>query len=194
MHLRSPLSATNMYTKPLTRKDLYELAEYCRECATELARHEQSRVSLKHCNEFNKWLPVLKSYDQLANDLSGLKPAWPVARWQIMILATILGFGGYLALPRETFSPILRMWVVGYPFVLLIIYFLPERLYGTTIELVEAKVLYVVEKLERLLRSEDMGLSEAAYHRIKENLDSARTDLREQIDLAYRARQRTGLL
>ncbi|MCC6457318.1 MAG: hypothetical protein IT328_20355, partial [Caldilineaceae bacterium] len=40
--------------------------------------------------------------------------------------------------------------------------------------------------LEQMLQADELGFSEAAYFRVKENLESARRDLREQIDLAHR--------
>ncbi len=69
---------------------------------------------------------------------------------------------------------------------MLIFYFVPERFYGTTVEMIEAKVLRVVDALDRLLQSAELGLTEAAYFRVKENLEAARRELRQQIDIAHR--------
>jgi hypothetical protein len=170
---------------PLTRKELYDLAAHCRNYAQELARHEQTRVSLRHCHEFNSWLAKLKSYDLLARPLASLQAARPIARWQIMVLAGVLGIVLLLAFSSRLERG-LSILSSGYVLSMVVLYFIPERLYGTTIELLEAKVLRVVDALDQLLHTQELGLTEAAYFRVKENLEAARHDLREQIDLAHR--------
>jgi hypothetical protein len=170
----------------LTRKELYDLAERCRGYARDLARHEQSRVNLPLCHEFNGWLAKLKGYDMLAGPLASLQPARPISRWQVMVLAAILGIILMLALPGRVERNVASGITYAYFLSLIIFYFVPERLYGTTIELLEAKVLRVVDVLDELLHSEKLGLTEAAYFRVKENLEAARRELREQIDLAHR--------
>lgn len=171
---------------PLTRKEFYELAQECRDYATELARHEQSRVSLKHCYNFNAWLARVRSYERLGPALETLAAARPIARGQVMVLGIVLGLILMLAMAGRVAQGISTALIYGYSFTLLLLYFVPERLYGTTIELLEAKVLRVVEVLEQIHQSGDLGFSEAAYFRVKENLEAARHDLREQIDLAHR--------
>ena len=171
---------------PLTRKDLYELAAHCRTYAEELARHDQTRVNLHHCHEFNKWLAKLKSYDLLARPLASLVPARPVARWQVMVLAGVLGLILMLALPGRVDRGLSTAITYSYFFTLIIFFFVPERLYGTTIELLEAKVLRVVDTLDQLLQTSELGLTEAAYFRVKENLEAARQELRQQIDIVHR--------
>jgi hypothetical protein len=173
-------------SQPLTRKELYDLAERCRSYARELARHEQSRVNLRLCHEFNGWLAKLKGYDLLAAPLASLQRARPVSRWQVMTLAAVLGLILMLALPGRVERGMSSAITSGYFLSLIIFYFVPERVYGTTIELLEAKVLRVVDVLDNLLQSEKLGLTEAAYFRVKENLETARRELREQIDLAHR--------
>jgi len=170
----------------LTRKELYDLAAHCRSYAQELARHEQTHVDLQHCHQFNQWLAKVRSYDLLARPLATLQPARPVARWQIMVLAGVLGVILLLALPGRVERGLASAITSGYFLTMVILYFVPERLYGTTIELLEAKVLRVVDALEALLQTQEMGLTEAAYFRVKENLETARRELREQIDLAHR--------
>lgn len=170
----------------LTRKEFYELAQQCRDYATELARHEQSRVSLKHCHDFNLWLSRVKSYERLGPALAALSPARPIARRQILVLGAVLGLILLFALAGRLERGLSSSFIYGYTFSLVMLYFVPERFYGTTIELLEAKVLRVVETLERMLQADELGFSEAAYFRVKENLESARHDLREQIDLAHR--------
>lgn len=170
----------------LTRKLFYDLADHCREYALELARHEQLRVSLKHCYEFNAWLATLQSYDRLARPLAGLRAARPIARWQLMTLVAVLGLFVLLSVAGRVDQRLFTTMGYGLFFSLLIFYFVPERLYGTTIELLEAKVLRVVDELEQLLQRNELDLTEAAYFRVKENLEAARRELRQQIDLAHR--------
>jgi hypothetical protein len=171
---------------PLTRKELYDLAAHCRTYAEELARHEQSRVNLPHCHQFNGWLIQVKSYDLLARPLATLQPARPIARWQLLVLAGVIGLFLILALPGRVDRGMASAITSGYFLSMIIFYFVPERLYGTTIEMLEAKVLRVVDALDNLLQHAELGLTEAAYFRIKENLEAARRELRQQIDLAHR--------
>ena len=170
----------------MTRKELYDLAVRCRGYAQELARHEQARVNLQHCHEFNAWLAKVKSYDLLARPLATLKAARPIARWQILVLAGVVGLFLMLLLPGRVERGLSSAITYGYFFCIVLFYFVPERIYGTTIELLEAKVLRVVDALDQLLQTKELGLTEAAYFRVKENLEAARRELREQIDLAHR--------
>ncbi len=152
----------------------------------ELAEYDQNRVNLKRCRQFNQWLPSVRAYDRLAPRLATLQPARPIARWQVMLLGLGAGFALYAwALSRLGQEPAsLVLYVLT--FSLLILFFVPERLYGTTTELLEGKVLRIVDALEQILVAGDMGLSEAAYFRVKENLQEARRELRQQIDLQHR--------
>jgi hypothetical protein len=68
----------------------------------------------------------------------------------------------------------------------MLLYFVPERLYGTTVELLEGKVLRVVDELDRMLQANEIGFTEAAFFKVRDNLSAARRELREQIDLAHR--------
>ncbi len=170
----------------LTRKEFYDLAQQCRDHAKELARHEQTRVSLRHCHEFNTWLAKVKSYALLSKPLSSLNAARPVARWQVMTLAATVGLIIFLAISGRVDRSLSSIFFYGYFFSLIILFFVPERLYGTTIELLEAKVLRVVDALDELLFSRELELTEAAFFRAKENLEIARRELREQIDIVHR--------
>jgi hypothetical protein len=76
--------------------------------------------------------------------------------------------------------------LVGGMGTIVVMMFLPESLYGTTMELLDAKVLRVVDALLELLNSVKMNLSEAVYFKAKDNLTAAREELRLQIDLAHR--------
>ena len=173
-------------TRPLTRKEFYDLAARCREEAFELARHDQNRVSLDQCRRFNEWLPQVRSYDLLASRLAGLRPARPIARWQMMTLWLVGGFALYLALAGSLSQTASAMILYSILFSTILLFFVPERLYGTTIELLEGKVLRIVDALEQILVADELGLSEAAYFRVKENLEEARRELRQQIDLEHR--------
>lgn len=183
---RRPDSPSPQGLIPLTRKDLYDLAEECRTRAVDLARYEQSRVRLTHCHDFNAWLARLKAYDRLGPQLAGLAAARPVARWQVMVLGLVIGLLTMLVLPTRFDRGASSAFFYGYLFTLLIVYFVPERFYGTTVELLEAKVLRVVDVLDGILQTGDLGFTEAAYFRVKENLEAARRELRQQIDLAHR--------
>lgn len=171
---------------PLTRKDFYELAQRCHAYALDLARHDQSRVSLKHCHEFNSWLTILRRYDTLAPRLRGLTPARPIARWQVMILAVVLWLILVVALPVGGVRMAQPVMQFGFLLGLIVLYFAPERLYGTTVELIEGKVLRVVDALDALLLDGKMEFTEAAFFQVKETLQDARRELRQQIDLAHR--------
>ena len=171
---------------PLTRRDFYQLAEHCHTYALELAKHDQTRVDLQQCHQFNAWLRQLKRYDRLAPALHTLRPARPVARWQLLVLCGLLGLVIWLALQARAYRLLSTSFVTSYTLFLLIFYFLPERYYGTTIELIEGKVLRIVETLEGLLEHGDLDFTEAAYFQAKAHLQAARTELRQQIDLAHR--------
>lgn len=169
----------------LTRKEFYDLAIECRERALELARHDQHRVVPALCQDFNRWLVQVKRYERLADTVGQMPLARPITRWHVMgavLLAWLLFvfFGGQqLSLTGQR---ALGFVLAG---MLLLIFFLPERLYGTTTELLEGKVLRVVETLEKILLSQEMEFTEAAYFQVKENLATARKELRQQIYLAH---------
>lgn len=171
---------------PLTRPDFYRLTEWCHTYALELARHDQTRVHLQQCHKFNEWLRRLKHYDRLAPALRTLAPARPIARWQLLILGCLLGLIIWLALQSRSYRLLSSGFITSYGVFLFFFYFMPERYYGTTIELIEGKVLRIVETLDDLLQHGDLGFTEAAYFQAKENLQAARTELRQQIDLAHR--------
>jgi len=169
----------------LTRKEFYQLAIECREWALELARHDQHRVSPAQCHAFNLWLEKLKRYERLHSSVGQLRAARPITRWHLMgamsllWLVVVLVFGQKMGITSQR--------ALGFVLTsaLILLYFLPERVYGTTIELLEGKVLLVVETLERILQSQEMQFTEAAYFQVKENLSAARQELRQQIKLVH---------
>jgi hypothetical protein len=180
-----PLPQASAIT-PLTRREFYQLAEHCRDYALELARYDQTRVNLQQCHRFNQWLAQVKAYDLLAPALRTLQPARPLARWHMVSLAAVVGLILFLVLVQRTSRASSLTFFYSYGFTLLICYFVPERFYGTTIELLEGKVLRVVDALEALLVSGALGFTEAAFFQAKANLEIARRELRQQIDLAHR--------
>jgi hypothetical protein len=170
----------------LTRHEFYKLTERCRDYAAELALCDQTRVNLQQCHQFNLWLPQLKAYDRLAQPLQTLRPARPIARWQLLTIAVVLGIILFNLLPPTTTRLGRNSFFSGYVVLLFLLYFLPERLYGTTVELIEGKVLRIVDVMEGLLIHGELGFTEAAFFQAKTNLEMARRELRQQIDLAHR--------
>ncbi|MCB0060626.1 MAG: hypothetical protein KDE19_00860 [Caldilineaceae bacterium] len=173
-------------TAVLTRPEFYQLTEFCRDYALDLAQYDQTRVNLKQCYKFNQWFAGVKTFAQLEPTLRQIRHAWPVARWQVITLAAVLGWILFTALSPRLPRPLSMTFLTTYSFSLIILYFVPERLYGTTIEMIEGKVLRVVDALEALLVSDELELTEAVFFRAKENLAQARRELRQQIDLAHR--------
>jgi hypothetical protein len=185
-YLSTILSTSTQPTSPWTRKEFYRIAEECREFSTQLALHDQHRVQLKQCHAFNDWLLELKRYEWLGSQLKNLSPARPIARWQIMIIGIIVGLFAILALPSTIGQSWSTILIYSWLFALVVLYFIPQRFYGTTIELLEGKVLRVVELLETMLLTDDIEFTEAAYFQVKEHLSAAKHELRQQIDLAHR--------
>jgi len=173
-------------TVPLTRKAFYQLAAETRQMATDLARYDQHRVDLAQCRLFNVWLPKIKRYDQLAARLADLPPARPIARHQVLIVGAVAGLALLLFIPLQVGPISGRMVVYAYALSLIFFFFIPERFYGTTVELLEAKLLRIVETMEDLLLHGELGFSEAAFFRVKANLTEAKRELRQQLDLAHR--------
>jgi hypothetical protein len=171
---------------PLTRKACYDLAAESREVAETLARFDQHRIVLAQCHDFNDWLAEIKQYDLLAPHVGDMAPARPVARWQILALGFVFILFLFLLLPPKVGPIPGSFFIYACFFTLIAFFFVPQSLYGTTIELLEAKTLRIVEALEEILQEEKLGFSEAAYFRTKENLTAAKRELRQQIDLAHR--------
>jgi len=182
-------NAVSHQPKTLTRNEFYRLAEYCRDYAEELAGQDQHRVHLQHCYRFNNWLLTIRQYDLFPASVKNLTFARPIARWQVLTLALVVYLLLLLILPSQ-FSPqlhdVVRRALLALALPLLIIgYLLPERLYGTTIELLESKLLLIVESMERVLQSGELEFTQAAFFKTKKNLETARVELRQQIHLAH---------
>ena len=91
-----------------------------------------------------------------------------------------------LALPGRVDQQWATMLVGSWLLTIVVVFFIPEAVYGTTIELLEAKVLRVVDVLLEILSSGAMEFSEAAHFRVRDDLLAAHAELRQQIDLAHR--------
>ena len=171
---------------PYARRDFYRIAQECRAHATELARYDQHRVKLEQCHLFNNWLAQLRSSQVAAPLVHSMKPARPIARWQVMSLGSVGGVLLLLGLPLMMSRAWASSLLMGYLVALLMVFFMPERLYGTTIEMLEGKVLVVVEGMESMLLAEELTFTQAAYFQVKANLVAAKEELRQQLDLAHR--------
>ena len=172
--------------KPLTRKEFYALTVACRQYASELAHFDQDRVNLKECYKFNGWLTELRGYDRLVAPLRTLRPARPVARWQIMVIETVLWLILAAALPNYVSRDMAAVMLFSGTMLIVSNFFIPESVFGTTMELLQGKVLLVVNLLTDMLNSGVMEFSEAAFYQARDNLQAAHDELRQQIDLAHR--------
>lgn len=171
---------------PLTRPEFFRIAKECRTRAFDYARHDQHGVNLAKCHDFNRWRAELQHFTELRPVLNTLSPARPIARWQVLTIGAFLGVIALLWLPRYFGQAVSSTLLYFYLMLLLIVGFLPERLYGTSMEQLEGKLLRIVDILDALLISGEMEFTEAAFYQVKENLTAAREELRQQIDLAHR--------
>lgn len=187
-HLRRTLRRPSSppASRPLDRKVFYDLAAECRTYAAELANFDQDRVNLKECHRFNAWLVHLRRYDRLAPRLATIATARPVARWQVVTILVMIWVILALALPGVVSQQWATAVIGGWLFIIVVAFFIPESFYGTTTELLEAKVLRVVDILLEMLDSGVLEFTEAAFFKTKENLLAAKAELRQQIDLAHR--------
>ncbi len=170
--------------KELTRNEFYKLSRECREYALRLAKYDQRQVDRQVCNEFNLFLARVREYDRLQPVVAKIMPARPLTRAMVMIVYTVLNLVLMLllspALGRLGMSTALSIFGIG----LLVIFFVPQGWYGTTVEQIEGKVLRVVQALQGILTSDALQLSEAVYFQVKELLDEAAAELRQQVFLA----------
>lgn len=171
---------------PLTRNEFYRLAAACRTYAHDLARLEPQKVNLRACHQFNGWLRHVRRYDLLAPRIGDITYARPVARWQLAVLGLLLLLILWVALVGRVDRFIFMLVVNSLAFAILSLFMLPESLYGTTVEMIEAKVLRVVLELEALLQHDTLQFTDAAFFNARDNLEAARLELRQQLDLAHR--------
>lgn len=170
----------------LTRKAFYDLAIQCRDLAQELARHEQDQVDVALCRRFNQWLPQLLAYDPLRTALPNLTPARPLTRNRLFGAITLASILMALVFREPLGRLFLFVLISTVTVTAITLFLLPVRFYGTTVALIEGKVLRVVNVLEIMLMAGDLGFTEAAFFAAKENLTIARSELRQQIHLAQR--------
>ena len=171
---------------PFTRKEFYELSALCRDYATELAGRDPRRIHLAESRRMNTWLRQLKRHERLGPRIADIKAARPIARWQVATLTGVLWLLLYLYAATRGAQMTAILILNGSILLILAFYMIPERVFGTTIEGLEGKLLRVVEALEEMLVAGEMGFSEAAYFQARDNLAAAHAELRQQIDLAHR--------
>ncbi len=171
---------------PLTRKLFAELSVEMRAWAVELARLDPRHINLKECHRFNARLAELRLLEPLGAHLRDMKPARPVARWQVVTL-TLVAWALVILLLMNRVE---RIWITlmlnGAVLTLLASYMVPASVFGTTVEGLEGKLLRIVTTLEVMLVENQLGLSEGAFFSVRENLEAARRELRQQLDLAHR--------
>lgn len=179
-------TGTGANTLHFTRKDFYDLAFDLRAWANDLASSDPRRVNLKHCHRFNDWLRKLRRFDLLAPTVATIKPARPIARWQAMTLYGVLWVIIYFwSMGRvQGMAQILLLNAIAIGFISF--FFIPESVYGTTVEGLEAKTLRIVQAMEGMLAREEVDFSEAAFFKAREALEGAHRELRQQLDLAHR--------
>ena len=171
---------------PLTRNEFYRLAGACPAYAQELARLDPQRVNLRACNDFNNWLRHARRYDLLVPLIHDVTFARPIARWQLATLGLLLMVVLWLVLPGRVERTVFLLVVNSLMFMIISLFMLPESLYGTTVEMIEAKVLRVVLALEDLLQHDTLQFTDAAFFKARDHLEAARVELRQQLDAAHR--------
>ncbi len=179
-----PLGARG--TVPLTRKEFYDLALQLRAWANDLASSDPRRVNLKICHRFNDWLRQLRTYDRLGPAIADIKGARPIARWQMMTLYAVIWFIVYFWAMGRVQGMALVVLLNGMALGFISFLFIPESVFGTTVEEIEAKSLRIVQTLEGMLARNEVEFSEAAFYKTREALEGAHLELRQQLDLAHR--------
>jgi hypothetical protein len=182
----SARTPSDAHLAPISRKEFYALAFQLRDYAGELASHDPRRVVLKECHRFNRWLSDLRRHRELSPILADVRNARPVARWQVMALyAVVWGIVYLWSIGRvEGMTQLLLLNGMAIGFIGFI--FIPEGVYGTTIEEIEGRVLRVVQAMEAMLAREEIQFTEGAFYKVREALKQAHYELREQLDLAHR--------
>lgn len=168
----------------LTRSELYKLSHQCLEYARRLATHDQGEVNRELCREYNRFLDHVRSYDLLRQPLARLRPARGITRW--MVLAAVLLVWLLLSMVGSwVFEQLPLMLLLGISTMLIfMVYLVPPAAYGTSVEQIEGGVLAVVTELQKILASEQLGLSEAAFFVVRDVLQEASDELRQQVYLS----------
>lgn len=165
---------------PLTRPLFYKLARRCRDFSAKLATRDHDVVDPEMCAEFNALLKEVQGYDRLAGPLASLRPARPITRQMVLGVTLVLWlltlfFGGLVLAPIP--------WIVVLSWsstAILLVLLIPQGVYGTTVVQIEGRVLAVVEAMQRLLASGEMGFTEAAFFQLRDLLEETAADLRLQ--------------
>lgn len=167
----------------LTRKEFYQLAHECRDYAMRLATHDQNDVDRKVCHEFNRFREHVAAFDQLNVTAASLKPARPVTR--LLVITITLGIWLICVLIATQLLDLLSAGLLLALTTILIfsVSMVPPRVYGTSVEAVEGRVLVVVEKLQAMLQADELGFSEAVYYQVRDVLREANAELRQQVYL-----------
>lgn len=167
----------------LTRKEFYQLAYDCREYAMRLATHDQDSVDRKVCHEFNRFRERVASYDPLRETATNLGPARPVTRF-LVIMITLAIWLICVLIASQFLSLLSAGLILGLTTMLIFtVLMVPPRVYGTSVEAVEGRVLVVVEKLQAMLQADELGFSEAAFFQVRDALRDASAELRQQVYL-----------
>lgn len=187
---RSVLRTSAALERQLTRAEFYKLAHECRDYALRLATHDQDLVSWELCQEFNRFRQRVRSYDRLRTPLAEMRPARPITRgmamatvvtlWLVLavVAGRVVGRYGFLLLASVVSSLVLLVLLI------------PPRVYGTSVDAIEGRVLMVVEALQHILESQEMEFSEAAYFVVRDVLREAADELRQQVYLSRVAARR----
>jgi hypothetical protein len=68
-------------------------------------------------------------------------------------------------------------------FLTLGVFVIPPRLYGTSVETIEGRVLVVTQALQAILERGELDFTEAAYFTVRDVLREAASELRQQVYL-----------
>lgn len=167
----------------LTRKEFYQLAHDCREYALRLATHDQDSVDRKVCHEFNRFRERVATYDQLEKTAASMEPARPVTRW-LVITITLAIWLVCVLIATLVLTQLSAGLLLGLTTILIFtVLMVPPRLYGTSVEAVEGRVLLVVEKLQAMLQADELDFSEAVFFQVRDLLREANAELRQQVYL-----------
>ncbi len=176
----------------LDRKEFYKLAHECRDYALRLANHDQDAVDRAVCREFNEFRERVRGYDRLAGPLADLRPALPITR--VMVTGATLALWLVLTLVvSRLVGRIVQLLIFSSTSLLvLLVVMIPPRIYGTSVEAIEGRVMVVVKALEQLLENGEMAFSEAAFFVVRDVLREASDELRQQVYLSRVSRWRRG--
>lgn len=170
-------------TRALTRNEFYKLAHECRDYALRLATFDQDTVQRQVCAEYNLFLQRVRTYDKLREPLAVLKPARPITR--AMVLVVVLAVWLFFSLCGVRLWGSIALLGLGLSTTMIFLVFLiPAGAFGTTVAEVEGRVLVVVETLQHILANNEMGFTEAAFFAVRDVLQQAADELRQQVYLA----------